>query len=169
MRLAVAAAFLLAALPAAGAQAVAVSVEELARASDVVLRGSVVSATPRRSEDRRRVLTWFAVRTAATLRGSAPALVQVVVPGGVEGDLGQRMDAAPTLAVGEDVIVFLSRAGPEAFHVTGLAQGKFAVAGAAARPDLSQLTFVRTSVRPGERRAEEMPLGELERRVRRAR
>jgi hypothetical protein len=50
--------------------------------------------------------------------------------------------------------------------VTALAQGKFTAAGRAARADLSQLRFVQTSIAPGERRVEEMPLAELERRVR---
>jgi hypothetical protein len=40
------------------------------------------------------------------------------------------------------------------------------VVGSVARPDLSNLTFTRTSVRAGERRSEQMPLFELERRVR---
>jgi hypothetical protein len=167
--------FLIAALalvstgPALAAEANAVSVEELARSSDAVVRGRVTAATSELSEDGRRVYTTYDVRTAAALRGRIPTVVRVMVPGGVVGRLGQRVDGAPTLARGEDVVLFVKRAGPEAFRVTGLAQGKFSIAGAVARPDLSQLYFVRTSVRAGERRSEEMPLAELERRVRSAR
>jgi hypothetical protein len=84
----------------------------------------------------------------------------------VHGRLGQIVDAAPSLAMGEELIVFLRRSGGDAFAVTGLAQGKFSVVGRNARPDLSRLAFVRTSVAPGERRAEEMTITELERRVR---
>jgi hypothetical protein len=84
----------------------------------------------------------------------------------VVGSVGQRVDGAAWLSPGEEVVLFLERAGPAAFRVAGLAQGKFTVAGAVARPDLSRLTFLRTDVRPGERRSEEMPLDELERRVR---
>jgi hypothetical protein len=94
----------------------------------------------------------------------------------VLGRIEQRVDAAPTLAAGEDVVVFLRRSAEGVgegaagtFGVTALAQGKFTVVGRTARPDLSKVSFVRTSVPGGERRAEEMPLDELERRVRRSR
>lgn len=166
MRALVLAAALLSASPALGAQAVAVSVEELARASDAVVRGRVTTSRAQRTDDGLRVFTTYEVRTIAVLRGRAPAVTRVVVPGGVVGRFGQRVDAAPAIAPGEEVVLFLRHAGPAAFRVTGLAQGKFSVAGPVARPDLSNLTFTRTSVRAGERRSEQMPLSELERRVR---
>jgi hypothetical protein len=78
----------------------------------------------------------------------------------------QRVDAAPAIARGEDLVLFLTRSAGDAFRITGLSQGKFAVDGRTARPGLSHLQFVRTSVPAGERRAEQMPLAELERRVR---
>jgi len=166
MRRLIVLAALVAAGPARSAEAVSASVEELARESDAVVRGRVSSADSRWSDDGRRISTTYEVRRAAVLRGKAPAVVRVVVPGGVVGRIGQRLDAAPSLAPGEDVIVFLRRSGPEAFVVTGLAQGKFSISGATARPDLSRFTFVGSSARAGERRSEEMPLAELERRVR---
>jgi hypothetical protein len=167
MRALVLAAALLSASPALGAQAVAVSIEELARASDAVVRGRVTTSWAQRTDDGLRVFTTYEVRTIAVLRGRAlPAVTRVVVPGGVIGRFGQRVDAAPAIAPGEEVVLFLRHAGPAAFRVTGLAQGKFSVVGPVARPDLSNLTFTRTSVRAGERRSEQMPLSELERRVR---
>lgn len=168
MRPLLAAALLAAATPALAAQAVAVSVEDLARSSDAVVRGRVEGARPFRSADGLRIFTEYEVRTRAVLRGQAPAVARVVVPGGVLGRTGQVVDAAPGLAPGEELVVFLQRAG-DAFTVTGLAQGKFTVAGAVARPDLSRLRFVGSSVRGGERRVEEMALPELEQRVRTAR
>jgi hypothetical protein len=165
VRLVVAAAALLAAAPVRAAQAYAVSVEELARTSDAVVRGRVTAARAERSRDGLRIFTTFELRTGAVLRGKAPQIARVLVPGGAVGRVAQRVDAAPSLAVGEDVVLFLRRAGPDAFRVAGLAQGKFSVAGEVARPDLSRLTFVRVSVAAGDRRSEEMPLAELERRV----
>jgi hypothetical protein len=177
-RLLVVALALAAAVPAYAAQAYAVSVEEVARASDAVLRGTVERSRTWKSEDGLRIYTTYDVRTRTVLRGQAPAVARVVVPGGALEGLRQSVDAAPTLAMGEDVVLFLHRdassppvstegAGAgDRFEVTGLAQGKFTVAGARARPDLSKLMFVKTNVPAGERRAEEMPLKELERRVR---
>ncbi len=169
MRHVLALAALLAAGPARPAQAIAVSVEQLARSSDAVVRGRVTGARSAWSEDKLRISTTYEIRAELVLRGKAPATIQVVVPGGVVGRIGQRNDAAPSLAVGEDVVVFLRRAGADAYHVAELAQGKFSVVGKVARPDLSRFTFVATSARAGERRSEEMPLVELERRVRSAR
>lgn len=166
MRPFVLAAALLVAAPASAAQAIRVSVEELARTSSAVVRGTVTAERAQTSPDGREIFTTYEVRTRSLLRGRAPATVRVVVPGGVVGRVGQRVDAAPTLSRGEALVLFLQPAGPGAFRVNGLAQGKFRVTGHTARPDLSNLIFVRTSVARGERQVEEMPLAELERRVR---
>ena len=157
------------AAPAAAATAVAVSVEELARGSAAVVRGKVTGARAHRSEDGRRIFTTYDVKVARVWRGVAPRKVKVTVPGGTLGDLAQRVDAAPELAKGEEVVLFLERAGPGRFAIAGMAQGKFAVEAGRARPGLDHFVFVRTAVPEGERRAEEMPLEELERRVRSAR
>jgi hypothetical protein len=166
MRKLMAIALMVAASRAVATQAVAVSVEELARQSDAVVRGQVVEKHAQRTEDGLRIFTVVELQRAAALRGRAQPRLQVVVPGGIVGRMGQRVDGAPSFIPGEEVVVFLQRAGAERFRVTGLAQGKFTVTGGRAYPDLSHLTFVRTSVGAGERRVEEMPLQELERRVR---
>jgi len=160
---------LAAALPAAGSQAVAVSVEALARTSDLVVRGRVEEISARRTDDGRRVFTYVAVATAAAWRGPAPARVVVIVPGGAAGGIAQRVDGAPAFASGEDVVVFLSRAEAGAFRVNGLAQGKYRVEGGTARPDLSQVEFVSRQVAAGELPPGPVPIAELERRVRSAR
>jgi len=157
---------LLVASPALGAEAAAVSVEGLARASDTVVRGQVRKITPTLSADGRRVFTLVDVEVAATWRGGSLVTVRVIVPGGEAGGIGQRVEGAPSFGEGEDVVVFLHRAEAGGFRVAGLAQGKFSVAGLNAAPDLSHTRFVASLVQPGERRVEGMSVGELERRVR---
>ncbi|GEJ57870.1 hypothetical protein [Anaeromyxobacter diazotrophicus] len=153
--------------PGAAAVAVPASIEELARASSAVVRGRVASAAARWSADHRRIETEVEVEVASAWRGAAASRVAVVVPGGEVDGLGQRVDGAPRLAPGEEVVLFLWGGGARPYRVTGLAQGKFAVKGPAARPDLSGLSFVpRAALRAGERRVEELALDELERRVR---
>jgi transcriptional regulator GlxA family with amidase domain len=159
---------LLAASPALAAQAVALSVEALASGADAVVRGRVMQKSATVSEDGRRVFTLVDVEVADTWRGSAPRTVRVIVPGGVAGNLGQRVEGTPAFVEGEEVVVFLHRAEAGGFRVAGLAQGKYSVAAATATPDLSQLHFVGRQVAPGERLTEAMPLAELERRVRSA-
>ncbi|HZZ85223.1 MAG TPA: hypothetical protein VFE30_11850 [Anaeromyxobacteraceae bacterium] len=151
---------------ALGAEAAAVSVEGLARASDSVVRGRVTKIAATLSADRRRVYSLVDVAVAARWRGVSARSVQVIVPGGVAGGIAQRVDGAPSFSQGEEVVLFLNRAEAGAYRVNGLAQGKFALEGPTAAPDLSHTTFIAQRIAAGERRAEAMSTAELERRVR---
>jgi hypothetical protein len=154
------------AIPAMASVAVPVSVEDLARGSDAVVRGRVERVTARWTEDGKSIFTYVDVRPSNVWRGSTPTLVTVAVPGGVVGDFGQRVGGAPTFSEGEEVVLFLSKLGESEFQVRGMAQGKFAVVKDEARPNLSSLAFVNgRALRAGERRAEPMSIDELERRV----
>jgi len=166
LRLATLLTVLLATTPALGAQAVALSVEGLTRGSDAVVRGHVRSVTSTLSEDGRRVFTLVELEVAATWRGGELRSVLVIVPGGDAGGITQRVEGAPSFVEGEEVVVFLHRAEAGGHRVAGLAQGKFAVAGPGAAPDLAHTRLVAQPLRPGERPAEAMPVAELERRVR---
>jgi hypothetical protein len=167
-RLACAALWLALAAPAAASAVLTATVEELARGADLVVRGTVEGRESRFTPDRRRIYTTLFVRPSAAWKGSAGAVVEVVVPGGVVGDVGQRVSGVATFADGEEVVLFLRRAGA-AYGVMGLSQGKFRVEGDTARNPLRGLYRVERALPPGERVAEEMPLAELERRVRSAR
>lgn len=160
----------LAAVPAAAAVARAVSVEELARASDAVVRGRVERLESRWSGDGMKLVTDVDVSVSGVWRGSAPARVRVTIPGGASPDVVMAVDGAPSFAAGEDVVVFLVRRGT-GWRVPGLALGKFRVEGAAARPDLSGVHVEAHpgDVPEGERASGPMPVEELERRVRAAR
>jgi len=160
-----------AALPAPAAlasTALPATVEGLARASDAVVRGTVEASASRFTADGRQIYTFAEIRTAAVWRGTAPTRAVVRVPGGAVGDVGMLVPGAPRFTPGEEVVLFLRRAG--AVHLlVGLAQGKFAVTGGAARPELAGLQLLERPLPAGERRAEAMALDELERRVRSAR
>ena len=159
--------FLAQVAPAAAALAVPASVEDLARGSDAVVRGRVAKVTPHWSSDHRRILTDAEVETSSVWRGTAASRVTVVVPGGVVDGIGQRVDGAPTFAQGEDVALFLERAGDGRYRVHGLGQGKFSIAAGQASPQLSGMTLTPgAALKGGERRAEAMGVAELEQRVR---
>src|ERR671936_1166195 len=132
MRTLLALTMLAAALPARAALAVPASVEELARSSQAVVRGRVTGVSSRWSDDQRRIFTYVDIAPSSVWRGAPPARITVVVPGGVVGPIGQRVDGAPGFAKGEEVVVFLSEAEAGTFRVTGLAQGKFRVEDGAA-------------------------------------
>jgi hypothetical protein len=153
--------------PAAAATFVATSVEEVARGSDAVLRGRVVDTASRATRDG-RIVTEVEVAVDAAWKGAAEPTVRVVVPGGRLPRLAMRVDAAPTFAAGEEVVVFVVRRGA-AWHVNGLALGKFAVVGGEARPSLGGAVVLPRALAVGEKRVGAMPVAELERRVRAAR
>jgi hypothetical protein len=159
---------LVAAAPARGATALAATVEELARASDAVVRGTVEGQESRSTADGRQIYTFVTVRPAAVWRGSVPARLVVRVPGGAVGRIGMRVPGAPAFAAGEEVVLFLRRSG--AVHqVTGLAQGKFRVVGERAAPDLRGLFLAPRDGATPDPGGQELALAELERRVRSAR
>lgn len=155
------------AAPAAAATFVAPSVEEMARSSDAVVRGRVLDTASRAAADG-RIVTEVEVLVDGAWKGAPAATVRFVVPGGRVGRLAMRVDAAPTFAVGEDVVVFLSRAG-QGWRVNGRALGKYRVEGAEARPSLQGARVLDRPLAAGERQVGAMPLAELERRVRAAR
>jgi hypothetical protein len=158
---AAASAFATTALPA--------SVEELARASDAVVRGRVAQVTARWTPDHLRIFSYAEIEPSSVLRGAAPGRVTVMTPGGVADGLGQRVDGMAVFTPGEEVVVFLSREVGGRYVVKGHAQGKFAISGGTASPDLSHVDLVPAPIAKGERRAEPMAVSELERRVRSAR
>jgi len=167
VRSAPALAALLLALPAAASTALVQSVEELARASDAVVRGVVERQECRRGADGHRIYTFVEIRTTAAWKGSPAAVVVVRVPGGTIGDEGQKALGAAAFSDGEEVVVFLERAG-EVHQVAGDSQGKFAVEGETARNDTRGFHLLERPLPAEERRAAEMPVAELERRVRSA-
>src|SRR5512138_1414697 len=161
--------FLAAAAPAAAAVFAATTVEGMTMRSDAVVCGRVVATAARSTRDWRMV-TEVEVAVDQTWKGEPGRNVRVVVPGGRLPGVAMWVDAAPTVAPGEDVVVFLSRGGA-VWHVSGLALGKFRVDRDEARPSLGGAAVVpgATPLPDGEREVGAMPLAELERRVRAAR
>jgi hypothetical protein len=157
---------LLLAGPSRGAVAMPVTVEELARGSDAVVRGKVLKTTSRWSDDGRRILTYAEVETGGVWRGSAPARVTVVTRGGAVGNIGQRVDGLAKFTKGEEVVLFLGKAGDSAYRVRAGWQGKFSVVDGSAGPDAAGVVVRERALAAGERRAEAMSVEELERRVR---
>jgi len=167
MRRLLALALLLAAAPAAPATFVVPTVEEMARSSDAVVRGRVLGTASRAARDG-RIVTEVEVLVDSVWRGAPESTVRFLVAGGRAGRLAMKVDAAPTFAEGEEVVVFLSRRG-ERWRVNGQALGKYRVEAGEARPGLDGARALNGALAAGERRVGAMPVDELERRVRAAR
>jgi hypothetical protein len=165
MRRSLALALLVAAAPAAAATFVATSVEQTARASDAVVRGTVISKASRMSPDGRGIVTDVEIAVASAWKGEPEATVRVTVRGGEVGNLGMRVDAAPSFQDGEEVVVFLARRG-QGWRVGGNALGKSRVQGREVRPSLEGARILPRPLARGERLVETMSVDELEARVR---
>lgn len=152
------------AAPAAAATFVTMSVEEVARSSDVVVRGLVVSREARATRDG-RIITEVEIAVESAWKGATDRVVRLVVPGGSLGWIALSVDAAPTFEEGEEVIVFLARNGP-GYSVSGYALGKYRVEGLEARPSLGEARVLPRALPAGERAVGPMSVVELERRVR---
>src|SRR5512133_537351 len=167
MRRWLAAVLLALAAPAGAAIFAAMSVEEMARSSDAVVRGLVISREARLTSDQ-RIVTEVEIAVASAWKGEPEGIVRVVVPGGSLGWIALAVDAAATFEDGEEVVVFLARNG-RGYSVAGHALGKYAVAGEEARPALGAAQVLPRTLAAGERLVEAMSVAELERRVRSAR
>jgi hypothetical protein len=100
---------------------------DLARKSEVVVRGKVARADAHWTGDHRRIVTDVEIEVAEAFKGQPAKTVVVEQPGGVVGDIGQRVDGIAEFNPGEEVVVFLSRRPGDRYLLTGMAQGKFRV------------------------------------------
>lgn len=106
---------------------VAMDVPALTRASDLVVRGTVVRVESRWTNDHQRIVTDNEILVSETLKGNQVGKTVVAMqPGGVVGEVGQLVHGVAKFTLGDEVVVFLEKRGDRAF-VVGLAQGRFVV------------------------------------------
>lgn len=109
------------------------SFHELAELADVVVRVRVTSAEARWLDESgpSRLVTFHEARVLEVVKGrvtddeARAGTLLVGVPGGVLGDVGQRVPGAPALEVGREYLLLLGRAeGPGgARGIAGLSHG----------------------------------------------
>ncbi len=103
----------------------AVDVPALSRGADAIVIGTVTRSTARMTAEGGRIVTDTEIQVTQTLKGKASGTVVVMQPGGIVGDVGQRVEGVAPFRVGEEVLVFLEARGSERFLVAGMIQGKF--------------------------------------------
>ncbi|MBS1149862.1 MAG: hypothetical protein H6Q89_1560 [Myxococcaceae bacterium] len=100
----------------------------LSQSAALIVVGTVRACAPRLTLDGRRIITDTEIQVAEVLKGNADGPTVVVMqPGGIVGDLGQKVEGTAHFTVGEEVVVFLDRRGADRFAVTAMAQGKFRI------------------------------------------
>jgi hypothetical protein len=119
---------LLTAAAALGATLRGLTLEDLVLESAAVVRGHVVAQTAAR-DPLLGLVRESSIAVDEVLAGEAAATVEVVLLGGIVGDAGTHVPGEATLAIGDEVLVFLADlgVGDGRMRVTGMAQGVFRV------------------------------------------
>jgi hypothetical protein len=100
---------------------------EVVAGSEIIVYGRVADVRPEWSDDRSRIDTVVSLDAGTYLKGGPGDSVTFRVPGGQIGRYKNVMVGAPEFRVGEEVVLFLSAAGPSIAHVFGLNQGVYRV------------------------------------------
>jgi hypothetical protein len=108
--------------------AIALNLETLAQRADAV--AIVVPEEKRSAWEDGRIATYTRVRVARAYAGKlGDASLWVRTLGGTVGDVGQFVEGEASLPIGQPAVTFLTQKGG-VFHVTGRAQGEYAIVGA---------------------------------------
>jgi hypothetical protein len=100
---------------------------EIVAGSQIIVYGRVLDVRPEWSGDRSRIDTIVTVEAGSYLKGGPGGAVTFRVPGGQIGRYKNVIVGAPEFREGEEVVLFLSAAGPSVAHVFGLNQGVYRV------------------------------------------
>ncbi len=107
---------------------VKMTLEEMAVASDIVVVGTVRSATGFWNAARTHILTRVVVDVEEAAKGSAPPVIEVVELGGTLDGITVWIPGTPQFQPGEQAVLFLNRdPGDGEWKVSGFAQGKFRI------------------------------------------
>ncbi len=109
------------------AQSRAISTDELVRASEIVARGKVREMKAEWDESRSRIRTRITLSVDEYLKGGGGGTMELFVPGGEIGPVGEVYSHVARFARDEDVVVFAHKDGKGRYRVSGGSQGKYTV------------------------------------------
>lgn len=103
------------------------SLEQLVREADLVLRGTVREVSSQEAKDRFTILTTVVVTMEEQWKGPKASTVILRQPGGTAGEISQRVMGLPEFSVGEELILFLKKQKDGHYVTVGEKQGKFRI------------------------------------------
>lgn len=95
--------------------------------SSVVVVGKVDSKEAKWDAGKTAIWTHHTLTVSETLKGTHEKTRDVVIRGGVVGDIGQHVSGAGTLDVGSQYVLFLWKDDDGRLQLQGMVQGAFAV------------------------------------------
>jgi hypothetical protein len=122
--------FALAGASTAGATTVMkLSLKDLAKKSDTIVRATVVDETARYDANK-EIYTYFTLRVLEPVKGSGKdQIITIRQIGGIVGTIASIVPGTPSFRKGEEVVVFLTQKDAAGYPwVMGLQQGKYTVA-----------------------------------------
>jgi len=96
----------------------------LTQSSTHILKAKVISSKARLSKDRMRIMTDTKLHVLEVWKGHVKGPITAMQPGGITGEIAQKVHGAARFDLNEEVVVFLEARGNR-FTVTGMAQGAF--------------------------------------------
>jgi hypothetical protein len=102
-------------------------VTNLTRKADIVAIGRVSSLKSEWTPDKSRIQTRITLAVDTYVKGSAGDTMDIVVPGGEIGAVGEIYSHMPRFTIHEDVVVFAERDTGGHLRVSGGDEGKFEV------------------------------------------
>lgn len=106
---------------------VPIEFRELVTTAPVIVHGQVVDVRSRWVDGRRSLETFVTIAAAEYLKGNLGEHLTIRVPGGQMGRYRTVFVGAPEFAAGDEVVLFLKRAGQSNPYIIGLSQGAFRV------------------------------------------
>ena len=100
---------------------------QMARESELIVRGTVVHVDAQRTGARQTIESLITLRVTDTIKGTAVEETVFRVPGGKVGPYRRVMVGAPAFAAGDEVILFLKGRAPAMAMPYGLSQGVYRV------------------------------------------
>ncbi len=101
------------------------SFNEMTDSSELVVSGTVTRTWADWDPDHKYIWTHYELAVSATHKGMAGQTVDIAEPGGQVNGMGMSISGAAGYAVGEKVLVFLSRMPNGYLRTAGLGQGKY--------------------------------------------
>jgi hypothetical protein len=103
------------------------SFNQMADSSELIVSGTVTRTWADWDPDHKYIWTHYELAVSATHKGIAGQTVDIAEPGGRVNGIGMNISGAAGYAVGEKVLVFLSRMPNGYLRTAGFGQGKYLV------------------------------------------
>src|SRR6185503_2571211 len=100
---------------------------QMARESELIVRGTVVQVDAQRTGGRQTIESLITLRVSDTIKGTAVEETVFRVPGGKVGPYRRVMVGAPQFVAGDEVILFLKGRAPAMAMPYGLSQGVYRI------------------------------------------